>query len=134
MILTRIDTAAALELPDDLYWEDEHATLVRQSVEPGLTGAALIQEGTLQYRPMTLRAWSAAASWIPRATLDALSAWANVPGLVLTLARLGATYSVRFRYDTDVIDPDPVQFRVNDTADSAADPSYRVTLRLWILG
>jgi hypothetical protein len=41
MILTRTDTSAQLTLPDDYYWEDEHAT-----------GAALIQEAVRKYREL----------------------------------------------------------------------------------
>lgn len=134
MILTRTDTSASVALPDDYYWEDEHASVVAQSVETGLTGAALIQEAARQYREMTLRPWATDASWISRATLDTLRAWANVPGLAMTLTRLGQTHSLRWRSDNGAaLDREPVVYWVNDTADAADEPQYRVTLRFWVL-
>ncbi|AHF04074.1 hypothetical protein MARPU_09500 [Marichromatium purpuratum 984] len=133
MILTRTDTAAAIELPDDLYWEDEHISPIAQSIEPSLTGAALIQEAARQWRPMTLRPWKDDASWITRATLDTLLAWASVPGLSMSMTRLGVTHAVRWHHSGTAIERTPVSYWVNDTADSDEEPQYRATLRFLIL-
>ncbi|MBK1719234.1 hypothetical protein [Thiocystis violacea] len=130
MILTRTDTSAALTLPDDWYWEDEHTwTPVEQSVEPSLTGAALIQESTRQYRPITLRPWSDVATWIDRATLATLATWSRLPGLTLTLAWMGTTRTVLWRYDSGkCLDVDPIDHAVDDSGTPPLPP-VRVTLR-----
>ena len=134
MILTRTDTAATLELPDDLYWEDEHVSPIVQSIDPSLTGAALIQEAARQWRPMTLRPWKDDASWITRATLDTLLAWASVPGLAMTLTRLDVTHTLRWRHSDTALERAPVGYWVNDTADPLDVPKYRVTLRFLMVG
>ncbi|MBK1709802.1 hypothetical protein [Marichromatium gracile] len=130
MRLTRLDTGAALDLPDDLYWEDEHArTGVRQSITPSLTGAALIQVATLQYRALTLRPWAEDAAWIDRAQLDTLSAWAALPDLEMTLERHGHAHQVRWRYDSDgrAILAEPVLYAADQT------PYWRVSLMLLVV-
>lgn len=134
MILARTDTAATVTLPDDYYWEDEYrAPVVVQTVADSLTGAALIQEAVRQWRPLTLRPWSDGASWLPQTTLATLRAWSAVPGLTMTLTRLGVAHAVQWRHDTLAVDPEPVTFHVNDTIDPSQDPQYRVTLRFLVV-
>ena len=77
--LTRKDNNATLELPADMRWRDEFdwQALAQSSVQYSLGGSAIIQQGTmLAGRPVTLGGeWI----WLPRATLETLAAWADVP-------------------------------------------------------
>ncbi|NKN33974.1 hypothetical protein [Marichromatium bheemlicum] len=130
MRLTRLDIGATLDLPDDLYWEDEYArTGVRQSITPSLRGAALVQVATLQYRTVTLRPWAEDAAWIDRARLDTLCAWAALPELEMTLERHGHTHHVRWYYDGDgrAIVAEPVLYA------AARTHYWRVSLMLMVL-
>lgn len=83
--LTRKDNNATLELPADMRWRDEFdwQALAQSSVQYSLGGSAIIQQGTmLAGRPVTLGGeWI----WLDRATLETLSAWADVPELEMTL-------------------------------------------------
>ncbi|MCF1184043.1 hypothetical protein L0E83_11440 [Marichromatium gracile] len=127
MRLTRLDSGAWVDLPDDLYWEDEHArTGVRQSITPSLGGAALVQVATLQYRALTLRPWAEDAAWVDRDRLGTLSAWAALPELAMTLERHGHSHQVRWRYDGDgrAILAEPVLYATEQTA------YWRLTLML----
>ena len=85
-VLTRKDNNATLELPADMRWRDEFdwQALAQSQVQYSLGGSAIIQQGTmLAGRPITLGGeWI----WLDRATLETLSAWADVPELELTLA------------------------------------------------
>ena len=95
------DGTTTIELPDDLYWEDEHWSPVEQAMTRGLTGAAIIQIGTAQHgRPITLvppDPWGGGA-WMLRMHLPQLQAWADTPGQTLTLTLRGQTHHVQFRH------------------------------------
>lgn len=61
-----------------------------------------------------------------RATLDALRAWAAVPGRQMTLTLRGVTYTVIFRHhDGAAIEATPII----DYSDVQNDDWYSVTLR-----
>ena len=83
--LTRKDNNATLELPADMRWRDEFdwQALAQSQVQYSLGGSAIIQQGTmLAGRPVTLGGeWI----WLPRATLEQIAAWADVPELEITL-------------------------------------------------
>jgi hypothetical protein len=132
MELKNLADEAALLLPDDLLWSDEHAwTPAVSSVSYLITGALLVQSATRQAgRPITL-VGPADMAWVTRATLETLRSWAAV-GLsessgrfALTLAD-GRTFTVAFRHQDTPIEAEPV---LGIPARSDAD-FYRLTLRL----
>lgn len=132
MELKNLATEAALLLPDDLLWSDEHAwTPAVSSVSYLITGALLVQSATRQAgRPITL-VGPADMAWVTRATLEILRSWAAVAlsdttgRFTLTLAD-GRTFTVAFRHQDTAIEAEPV---LGIPARSDAD-FYRLTLRL----
>ena len=131
MTIILSDTSTSLALHDDLRWTDEAAwSRVQQGVERSITGALLVQIAERLNdtgRPITLAPPDDQSAWMPRATLDQLLAWANVPAKQLTLNLRGTTHQVLFRHqDEPVIQADPVKF-ISD--EDGADP-YLITIRL----
>ncbi len=126
MILT--DGTTPLTLPDDLEWSDEYAWLpVEQSIDYSVTGALIVDVGTKQAgRLITLRGDDKTA-WLTRTEVDALRAWAAVPGQGLTLTLADArVFEVAFRHhDAPALDATPVLF----TAPMSAGDWYFVTLK-----
>lgn len=102
-----------IELDPDLYWSDEHSWQpVTQSVERSLTGALIIQIGgdaSSPGRPITLTPEDDRSAWMKQADLDALKAWAAIPGAVLQLTLRGRVRDVMFRLqDKPAIEAKPV--------------------------
>jgi hypothetical protein len=132
MELKNLETEAALLLPDDLLWSDEHAwTPAVSSVSYLITGALLVQSATRQAgRPITL-VGPADMAWVTRGTVETLRSWAAVAlsdssgRFALTLAD-GRIFTVAFRHADTPIEAEPV---LGIPARSAAD-LYRLTLRL----
>ena len=138
MILTRPDTAATLDLPDDLHWQDEPWSPVVQRVEWSLTGALIVEEATkLAGRPMTLAGYSNGGEQggtITLSTATALLAWSAVPNLEMTLARIGITHTLTWRHEGDgAVTYTPVFYWLNTTGDAALDPLQVPVLRFWVL-
>ena len=131
MQLIELTSGAALALPDDLLWSDEHAwTPAVASVSYLLTGALLVQSATRQAgRPITLTG-AIDMAWVTRGTVTTLHAWAAVPldtdagRFQLTLAD-GRVFTVAFRHAETPIEAEPV---LGFPARSDAD-FYRLTLR-----
>ena len=131
MQLTNLSDAAALVLPDDLLWSDEHAwTPAVASVSYLLTGALLVQSAVRQAgRPITLTG-AVDMAWVTRATLMTLHGWAGAPlsdttgRFTLTLSD-GRVFTVAFRHAETPIEAEPV---LGFPARSDAD-FYRLTLR-----
>ena len=95
--LTRKDTSDHVDLPEDMYWQDEFdwQALAQATPQYSLGGAVIVQQGTmLAGRPITLGGeWI----WLPRATLLTLAAWADVPELEMTLSHPdGRSYNTCF--------------------------------------
>lgn len=128
MAITLADNTTTINLHEDLYWEDEFTwTPVRQSAEPSITGAIIIDVNTLQTgRPITLRPEADNSAWMSRAVVEQLRNWAAVPGKILTLTLRGIARTVVFRHhEGPAVEPAPV-IHYNDT--DAAD-RYTVTVR-----
>ena len=131
MELKNLATEAALLLPDDLLWSDEHAwTPAVSSVSYLITGALLVQSATRQAgRPITL-VGPADMAWVTRTMLETLRGWAAVAlsdtsgRFVLTLSD-GRAFTVAFRHQDTAIEAEPV---LGTPARSDAD-FYRLTLR-----
>ncbi len=110
MTITLANGATVLELDPDLLWEDEFKwAAVEQAVERSLTGAQIVHVGQrMAGRPITLRADDTSA-WMTRADMTTLQAWANTPGLQLTLSLRGVAHQVLFRHhDGGPFDAHPV--------------------------
>lgn len=105
MAITLSDGVSNISLPADLVWEDEHDYHpVEQAVDYTLTGAILVHVATkLAGRPITL-VGEEDHSWVTRATVDALKAYADVPpdldsgDGVYQLTLRGVTRDVIFRH------------------------------------
>lgn len=127
--LTHTATATTVELPADLVWRDEFAWQpVEQSTERTVTGALIVQAAArIGGRPITLQPEDEAASWISRAELEQLHAWASVPGLELELSLRGLLRTVIFRHhDGGAIEASALIHY----ADVQATDNYLATVRL----
>lgn len=104
-MITLSDGATTLTLPADLVWEDEHDWHpVEQVVDYTLTGAVLVHVATKAAgRPITL-VGEEDHSWVTRATVEALKAFADVPpdqqtgDGIYQLTLRGVTRDVVFRH------------------------------------
>lgn len=92
----------ALELPQDLVWSDEFSwSPVSQASERALNGALVIDIAARKSgRPITLTGEGNSA-WIQRSALQALHAWAAIPGQRFTLTFLGQSFTVIFDHGTE---------------------------------
>lgn len=90
------DGSTTIELPADLQWVDEFGwSKVQQESERSITGALVVQQGEkLKGRPMTLQ--SNGASWVTRATVEALQAYYDQVGQECTLTIDGVDYPFQF--------------------------------------
>ena len=96
-MITLTNAGSVLELPEDLYWSDELTwSEVAQQTERGIFGTLIVDAMARSGgRPITLQGEGNSA-WIMRSTLKTLKAWANVPGLLMTLDVRGETFTVAF--------------------------------------
>lgn len=90
-----------LELPYDLYWEDEAWSPVAHAATLGLTGARIVHVGVKQQgRPITLRPPpQGRGGWMPRSLLTTLNTWRDTPEQQMTLVLRGVTYTVEWRHE-----------------------------------
>ncbi len=97
--ITLTDGVTTIILPPDTLWRDETDwSPVQQSVEHSVTGALLVDAATmLAGRPITLGG-DETASWLARATILTLLAWAAVAGQTLTLNYHGRLFTVLWRH------------------------------------
>lgn len=131
MSITLSDGTDTVTLSPDVNWTDEFKwSPVKQTVTPSLSGALILQTGTLQAgRPITLES-SDDAAWMHRDTVAGLLRnWSAVPGMSLVLTLRGTTRNVAFRHQ------DGVAFEANALllfSDSDVDDSdyYTYVLRL----
>lgn len=111
-ITLTVDTTT-VTLPSDMYWADEsdwHP--VRQNVEYTLTGALVIDIAPiLAGRPISLRPYDNAASWMVKADLDQLKTWAAALGQQMTLNLHGTAHTVIWRHQNPpALSAEPVVF------------------------
>lgn len=119
-----------IELPADLYWQDETDWVPVEQPEPerGLDGSLHVEPATVSGgRPITL-AGSETSGWVSYETVKALLAFASVAGKVMTLTLAdGREFDVMFRYhDGGPVSASPV-FEHLPLAD---DDDCVLTLRL----
>jgi hypothetical protein len=129
MILQNLTTSDSVTLPDDLLWTDEHSyTPVVAAVDYSITGALLVETAARQAgRTISLSAPDTSMAWLPRSSVEVLTAWYAVAGLqmLLTLAD-GRVFTVAFRHqDAPALDATPVRkFATPDP-----DHDWQVTLK-----
>lgn len=116
--LTRADTGAEIEFPQDLRWFDEFDWSPVAQSNPTYTigGAMVIQKGIKTAgRPITLGGeWA----WLTRGQFKLLQSWASEPDLNMTLTHYdGTTYSVIFRNHEKAIDCEPVNYQTPESDD-----------------
>jgi hypothetical protein len=108
-------TLGSVSLPPDLQWADEFAWVaLGATATVSLTGAEIVQTGTLQAgRPITLQGGTDFA-WLDYATVESLRTLASAAGATYTLTLPdGRTYNVRFRCEDTPVEATPVQHRVS---------------------
>lgn len=97
MAITLTYNGTTAHLSDRLQWTDEYDwSPVDQDTAYSTTGRLLVDVALKQAgRPITLQGADTNA-WISRALCDTLQAWANLPGIQLTLALRGVAHQVMF--------------------------------------
>ena len=131
--ITLTNGATALELPDDLLWEDEFTwAQVAQATERGITGALIVDAMARNGgRPITL-AGTAETAWISRADMLTLKAWAAIPGQEFALVVRGVAHNVIFDHGTGDTTTSVAQQPVMAFSNMQAD-DYHSNLRLRFL-
>lgn len=130
-MITLSDGTATVELPDDLYWEDEHWSPVEQAMSRSLTGAAIIQVAAAQKgRPITLAPpsrWGSGGGWMKREHIPQIQAWADTPGQVLTLTLRGQAHSVVWRHqDAPAFEAENLWHSTDPQPDQWCMPTFRL--------
>lgn len=90
-------TATTIVLSDRLVWRDENAWQPPQmETDYGTQGDLMVHVRARRAgRPITLEGQDSAA-WMSRADIEALQAWAAIPGAQFTLSLRGADRAVMF--------------------------------------
>ncbi len=103
--------SSSIELPEDLEWTNELAwSGVQQATERSITGALIVDVGTLQAgRPIQLRSPDD-GGWLARADALTLQSWAATAGAEYTLSIRGTSYTVIFDHEQTAIDAAPLVF------------------------
>jgi hypothetical protein len=128
MAITLTYLATVIALPDDLEWTDENSwSPVVQTSTYTLTGALLVESSARQAgQPVTLQGTEECA-WLARLSLLALTAWAAVPGRVMTLQLRGVDHSVMFDHERGAIEATPV---AHYSLDTITDSDFYAALAL----
>lgn len=126
--LTHAASSTTLTLPPHLNWVNEYGwSPVQQSTDYTTTGALLIEEATKQSgRPITLEGITD-HTWCTRANVEQLHAWAQIPGIQLTLTIRGVVRNVTFDHERGAFQGLPLWFCNDDSI--ASDDWYVPTLR-----
>lgn len=116
-----------ITLHDDMLWVDEfdwQATVQRAART--IAGSLIVEShARTKGRPVTLAA-GADYAWMPRSTVLALYAAADLPGQKFVLTLRGAAYTVQFNLEAGALEAQPVV----DYSDPDATDWYVVTVRL----
>lgn len=125
--LTRNDTNASIEIPEDMQWLDEFGWSKVSQSKPqySLTGAMFVFRGTKKAgRPITLGGdWA----WIDRSDVVELRNWMDEPELKMTLTHPdGKISNVIFRLDENALESNPVHYQ---TPEADNDP-YTAKIKL----
>ena len=118
MSITLTYNGTTANISDRLDWQDEFGwSPVDQATSYSTTGALLVDVALRQAgRPITLIGTETAA-WISRALCSTLQAWAELPGIELTLVVRGQSRQVMFDHAKGGFTGQPV-FKLQDGEES----------------
>ena len=118
MSITLTYNGTTANISDRLDWQDEFSwSPVDQATSYSTTGALLVDVALKQAgRPITLIGTETAA-WISRALCATLQAWAELPGIQLTLVIRGQSRQVMFDHAKGGFTGQPV-FKLQDGEES----------------
>ena len=118
MSITLTYNGTTAHISDRLDWQDEFSwSPVDQATSYSTTGALLVDVALRQAgRPITLIGTETAA-WISRALCSTLLAWAELPGIELTLVVRGQSRQVMFDHAKGGFTGQPV-FKLQDGEES----------------
>ena len=118
MSITLTYNGTTANINDRLDWQDEFGwSPVDQATSYSTTGALLVDVALRQAgRPITLIGTETAA-WISRALCSTLQAWAELPGIQLTLVVRGQSRQVMFDHAKGGFTGQPV-FKLQDGEES----------------
>lgn len=125
-------TLGTVALPPDLQWADEFSWVaLGVTAKLSLTGAEIVQFGTLQAgRPITLQGGQDFA-WLDYATVESLRLLATAAGATYTLTLADSrTYNVRFRAEETPIEATPVLHRATPDTGKRDALQYIPIIRL----
>ena len=128
MSITLTYNGTTAHLSDRLQWTNEYDwSPVDQATSYSTTGALLVDVALKQAgRPITLMGTETAA-WVTRALCSTLQAWANLPGIQLTLVLRGQARQVMFDHSKGGFTGQPV-FKLQDGEESPEQlylPTFR---------
>lgn len=129
MTTTLSHGATTVTLPGGLDWTDEFTwSPVEQTATPSVTGALIVQIGSrVSGRPITLAGGNNRA-WVKGDVVRQLQAWAQTPGLELTLTLRGIPRQVIFRHhEKPAFESREVSLGLVPTRD---DYNHAITLKL----
>jgi hypothetical protein len=119
-------TPLAIDLPTDLLWVDEFAwSAIEQSREYTSTGALHVEEWQRQAGRLITLEGGTDYAWCLRGPLLTLNAWAQQPGLLMTLTHKGTDYQVIWDHAARAIEAQAVV----DYSDPEPNDAYSLTLR-----
>ena len=119
MAITLAVGSTSVELPPDLYWEDEFWTPVVQKNKRSITGAMVVSTAMKQGgRPITLRPEDDHSAGIKLVDMLQVQEWAQIEGQEMELTLRGVTRTVIFDHEATGLAPIPfVHFREMDGTD-----------------
>lgn len=128
MAITLTYSGTTAQLGDRLLWTDEFGwSPVVQVTEPSTKGQLMVHVGVREAsRPITLNGVESKA-WITRSLCSSLQAWADLPGIVMTLVLRGVSRQVMFDHERGGFEATPV-WRIADghqTPEQAFLPVFR---------
>lgn len=128
MSITLTNNGTTIPLGDRLDWQDEYDwSATEQATTYSSTGALLVDVATKQAgRPITL-VGSETVAMLDRTTCDILHAWAQLPGLELTLVLRGQSRTVIFDHAKGGFTARPIWHLLD--AEHGEDAMYYPTFR-----
>lgn len=128
MAITLTYNGTTAQLGDRLLWTDEYGwSPVEQVKETSTNGKLIVHEGVrVADRPITLDGVESKA-WITRALCDSLTAWSDLPGIVMTLVLRGVPRQVMFDHTRGGFEAAPI-WRLADGQESPGQvflPTFR---------
>lgn len=118
-----------INLPENLYWEDEYTwSPIEQTLDFSLTGALIVDEGSRQAgRSITLTTPDG-GDWTTRSVIDTLYAKLGQSADMTLSLHDGRSFTVRWRQGETPIEAKPAA--LEGVADPDGATIYSLTLRL----